>query len=314
MNYYDILGVKKNATKSDIRKAYKKLAVKWHPDKNIDNKELASKKFKEISEAYQVLSDEEKRKIYDKYGEEGLKNNFNANGGHGGNGGHGMGNFSGFQNFNQYFNPEDLFRNIFGTSNVFDIRDNLYGNYGNHGNHGNFGRRKRKLRKGANVHNFVKCSLEDLYNGKIKKFKITRNVWKNGKLMNEIENVKIDIKPGWKNGTKITFHEKADHLQNTIPGDIIFEIQEIQHNVYKRDPHNNNNLILTCNISLEEALKGFSRSLRTLDGKMENIKIDKLKSSNQKHIMKGKGMPIRENGKNKGYGDLIIEFNIIFIE
>ena len=72
--YYDLLGISKNATQAEIKKAYRKMAIKWHPDKNLNNKDKADAKFKEISEAYQVLSDKEKKKIYDKYGEDGLKN------------------------------------------------------------------------------------------------------------------------------------------------------------------------------------------------------------------------------------------------
>jgi DnaJ-class molecular chaperone len=72
-DYYAELGVSKTATDGDLKKAYRKLAMKWHPDKNKDNRDKAEEKFKKISEAYDVLSDKQKRNIYDKYGEEGLK-------------------------------------------------------------------------------------------------------------------------------------------------------------------------------------------------------------------------------------------------
>lgn len=74
VNYYDILELPKNSSDADIKKAYRKLAMKWHPDKNPNNAEEAAKKFQEIGEAYDVLSDAEKRAIYDQYGYEGLKN------------------------------------------------------------------------------------------------------------------------------------------------------------------------------------------------------------------------------------------------
>uniref|UniRef100_A0A3B4TUR8 DnaJ heat shock protein family (Hsp40) member B6b n=1 Tax=Seriola dumerili TaxID=41447 RepID=A0A3B4TUR8_SERDU len=111
VEYYQILGVHKNATQEDIKKAYRKLALKWHPDKNPDNKEEAEKKFKELSEAYEVLSDENKRNIYDRYGKEGL-----SGGGGGGGGGHydhfGGGSFT-------FRNPEDVFREFFGGRDPF---------------------------------------------------------------------------------------------------------------------------------------------------------------------------------------------------
>jgi curved DNA-binding protein CbpA len=82
INYYDILQVQKNSSDVDIKKSYRKLAMKWHPDKNPENSEEAAKRFQEIGEAYDVLSDLEKRAIYDKYGFEGLRDGIpNAEGG-----------------------------------------------------------------------------------------------------------------------------------------------------------------------------------------------------------------------------------------
>ncbi|XP_030630185.1 dnaJ homolog subfamily B member 6a isoform X2 [Chanos chanos] len=110
--YYQILGVQKNATQDDIKKAYRKLALRWHPDKNPDNKEEAERKFKEISEAYEVLSDANKRHVYDRYGKEGLT------GGGGGGGGsyHNGDQFGGGFTFR---NPEDVFREFFGGRDPF---------------------------------------------------------------------------------------------------------------------------------------------------------------------------------------------------
>jgi len=122
MDYYQILEVPRNAAEADIKKAYRKLALKWHPDKNPDNKETAEKKFKEISEAYEVLSDTQKRKIYDRYGKEGLINN----GGRAPRDGHRRGSRGsagdfpdfGFPGF-VFRDPEDVFREFFGGSDPF---------------------------------------------------------------------------------------------------------------------------------------------------------------------------------------------------
>ncbi|XP_076017243.1 dnaJ homolog subfamily B member 6b isoform X2 [Genypterus blacodes] len=113
VEYYHILGVQKNATQEDIKKAYRKSALKWHPDKNPDNKDEAERKFKELSEAYEVLSDENKRHIYDRYGKEGLSQ---GGGGGGGGGGHYDDHFGGGFTFR---NPEDVFREFFGGRDPF---------------------------------------------------------------------------------------------------------------------------------------------------------------------------------------------------
>ncbi|XP_059369489.1 dnaJ homolog subfamily B member 6-like isoform X2 [Carassius carassius] len=105
-DYYEILGVTKNTSQDDIKKAYRKKALKWHPDKNPNNKEQAEKMFKEISEAYEVLSDENKRRQYDKYGKEGLS----CRGGH-----YDEDLMGGFT----FRNPEDVFREFFGGRDPF---------------------------------------------------------------------------------------------------------------------------------------------------------------------------------------------------
>lgn len=111
VDYYEVLGVQRHASPEDIKKAYRKLALKWHPDKNPDNKEEAERKFKQVAEAYEVLSDAKKRDIYDKYGKEGL------NGG-GGGGSHFDAPFEfGFT----FRNPEDVFREFFGGRDPFSF-------------------------------------------------------------------------------------------------------------------------------------------------------------------------------------------------
>ncbi|XP_048196499.1 dnaJ homolog subfamily B member 6 isoform X2 [Perognathus longimembris pacificus] len=123
VDYYEVLGVQRQASAEDIKKAYRKLALKWHPDKNPENKEEAERKFKQVAEAYEVLSDAKKRDIYDKYGKEGL------NGG-GGGGSHFDSPFEfGFT----FRNPDDVFREFFGgrdpfSFDFFDPFDDFFGN------------------------------------------------------------------------------------------------------------------------------------------------------------------------------------------
>ncbi|XP_058958991.1 dnaJ homolog subfamily B member 6 isoform X2 [Pocillopora verrucosa] len=110
--YYDILEVPKSASEQEIKKAYRKLALKWHPDKNPDNKEEAEEKFKLISEAYDVLSDKEKRRTYDKHGKEGLAG--------GGGGRPSGGGFSDFHTFH-FRDPDEIFRDFFrNDSSIFE--------------------------------------------------------------------------------------------------------------------------------------------------------------------------------------------------
>ncbi|KAK2868624.1 hypothetical protein Q7C36_000495 [Tachysurus vachellii] len=124
LEYYQILGVSKDASPDDIKKAYRKLALKWHPDKNPDNKDEAERKFKEISEAYEVLSDANKRSVYDQYGKEGLSAGGGAGRYHNG---------DPFESFT-FRNPEDVFRDFFGGRDPFadffgndPFRDDFFG-------------------------------------------------------------------------------------------------------------------------------------------------------------------------------------------
>lgn len=124
VDYYKVLDVSRTATEAEIKKAYKKLALRWHPDKNPDNPEESNKRFKEISEAYEVLSDEKKRRIYDQYGKEGLVNNGTSDRyhqstrhrRHNGSNGAGMDDFEFFGFPFTFRDPEEVFREFFGGS------------------------------------------------------------------------------------------------------------------------------------------------------------------------------------------------------
>ncbi|RNA29964.1 dnaJ -like protein [Brachionus plicatilis] len=121
-NYYDILEINGNANQDEIRKAYRRLALMWHPDKNPENKELAEYEFKKISEAYEVLSDTKKKEIYDRYGkltpdlsEMSPESNYGQE----------------FDLFGGFRDPNDVFRDFFGSRNIFDLINNRFGNFQN---------------------------------------------------------------------------------------------------------------------------------------------------------------------------------------
>jgi len=120
VDYYRVLEVTRNSSTEDIKKAYRKLALKWHPDKNPENLEEATKRFKEISEAYEVLSDEKKRKVYDTYGKEGLSQSSRSRSRHyGGVPGDDFGFMPGFTAFT-FRDPEEVFREFFGERSPFE--------------------------------------------------------------------------------------------------------------------------------------------------------------------------------------------------
>lgn len=135
VDYYRTLDVPRSATVDQIKKAYRKLALKWHPDKNLNSKEEATRRFRDISEAYEVLSDEKKRKSYDKYGKDGVRNggpspapphhhhhhHFTSH--HAGGGGGFADDF--FFNHHNFRDPNDVFREFFGNDPLADLLDDL---------------------------------------------------------------------------------------------------------------------------------------------------------------------------------------------
>ncbi|XP_059642455.1 uncharacterized protein LOC132284371 [Cornus florida] len=314
VDYYNILKVNRNATDDDLKKSYRRLAMKWHPDKNPNNKKEAEAKFKQISEAYDVLSDPQKRSIYDQYGEEGLKDMPPP--GSSGSGG-----------FPNGFNPrdaEDIFAEFFGSSpfgfgSAGAAKSSRFQSDGG-GTFGGFGGSENMFRSysdgsGASmpkkpppVESKLPCSLEELYNGSTRKMKISRTVADaNGRLVPETEILTIDVKPGWKKGTKITFPDKGNEQVNQLPADLVFVIDEKPHNLYKRD---SNDLIITHRVTLAEALAGTTVNLTTLDGRNLSIPVNDIVSPGYELVIAREGMPIAKEPGNRG--DLRIEFEVKF--
>jgi DnaJ family protein B protein 4 len=295
-NYYDILELKKDCSQDDIKKMYKKLAVKWHPDKHINdndnNKKIAEEKFKNINEAYEVLGDIEKRKEYDESGENPFTNNNNSN--------------TFFRSFNMSNST------MFDSYDSFDFFDNL---------HTSFSNKKQKYNKKPKDEDIVldlNLSLEELYNGTQKKLKIERkNYLSCQKQLDSNKNIEkitdiliINVLQGWKERTRITFENKGDIRPNSEPANLVFVIKQKPDNIFIRD---DNNLIMTLNISNSEAINGFERKIKHLNEKKELIlKLKGINESNYVHTIVGEGMPIRKDGKVINYGDLIIKFNVLF--
>ncbi|KAI3750445.1 hypothetical protein L2E82_21081 [Cichorium intybus] len=163
-------------------------------------------------------------------------------------------------------------------------------------------------RKGAMIERVLPCSLEDLFKGTTKNMKISRDVSDGSGRSTTVEEIlAIEIKPGWKKGTKITFPEKGNEQRGVIPSDLVFIIDEKPHVVFKRD---SNDLVVTQKISLAEALTGYTAQISTLDGRNLRVPINSVISSTYEEVVKGEGMPIPKEPTKKG--NLRIKFDIKF--
>ena len=334
-DYYEVLGVDKNATLDDIKKAYRKKAIQYHPDKNPGNKE-AEEKFKEAAEAYSVLSDADKRARYDKFGHAGM-------------GGQAGPDFSG------------------GFGDLNDILNNLFG--GGFGGFSGFGRGfggdegpSQRVSRGRDIRVRVKMTLEEIARGAEKEITIEKNVpcsecggkgTKNasdiktcpachgtgqvkrvmntflgqsitystcqqcggeGKVINnpcrhcggtglerKRETVKVKIPAGVENGMQLTVRGAGHAAKNNgVNGDLLVLIEEVQHPELKRD---GNNLLYTKIISVTDAILGAEVEIPCLDGKY-NVKIEPGTQSRTVVRLKGKGLP----SLNSGTGDLYVKY------
>jgi len=232
-DYYEVLGVSRGATDAEIKRAFRKLAMRWHPDKNPNDPEAANK-FQEVGEAYDVLSDQEKRAVYDQYGYEGLRDGVPDDNGE-------MQTGYSYKN-----NAEEIFEKFFGTKNPF--MDFKFGD----GMPFQSRLEKPAPKKAPPIIQDLPCSLEELFNGCTKRLKITRKRFTpEGDLVDEDKIVTINVKPGWKKGTKITFPCEGDEKPNVIPADVVFVITEQEHDYFGRE---GNNLVYNSKITLADAL------------------------------------------------------------
>jgi len=341
-DYYNILGVQKTASEKELKKAYRKKSLKWHPDKNQSAE--AKGKFQEISEAYAVLSDKEKRKIYDKFGKAGLENNGMGAGG---------------------MNPNDIFQQFFGGGG-------MGGMPGFPGMNFSFNRTSSRsggvMHKGPNKKIEIEITINEMMNGATKRFSITRNIkclncratgLKNGasedicsqcngqgmktitqqmgpfltqksfpcnyckgkgkiiqpkdrcincrgnKYIQNKEIVSAKLERGVKGGDYVTIEKKGDESDKYLePGDIIIIFREKKEKSCKRV---GNNLHISLPILLSEALSKFSIPYKHPNGKTILIENDYIIKPNTIHKISNLGFSTQS-----GCGDLIIEFDIIF--
>lgn len=286
-DYYKMLDLNKNATEDEIKKAYRKLALKYHPDKNKSPE--AEERFKEIAEAYEVLSDKKKRDIYDTYGEEGLKSGTrNEN----------------YESFTYTFHGDPLatFAQFFFNSNPFqelfnmEIDDLIMP-------------KSRKLQQDPPIIHDLYIGLDDILTGCQKNVKITRKVLQsNGRLENEDKILHINIKPGWKAGTKITFPKEGDQGINKIPADIVFIVRDKSHPYFKRE---GSDIRYHVKVTLRQALCGCTVKVPLLDGGYMNLNYrNEIITPDTVKRMTGCGLPFPQEPSRRG--DILLNFSIHF--
>nr|NP_523936.2 DnaJ-like-1, isoform A [Drosophila melanogaster]NP_729086.1 DnaJ-like-1, isoform B [Drosophila melanogaster]Q24133.3 RecName: Full=DnaJ protein homolog 1; Short=DROJ1 [Drosophila melanogaster]ACL90648.1 DnaJ-1-PA [synthetic construct]AAF50753.1 DnaJ-like-1, isoform A [Drosophila melanogaster]AAL14017.1 SD08787p [Drosophila melanogaster]AAN12104.1 DnaJ-like-1, isoform B [Drosophila melanogaster]AAP31278.1 DNAJ-1 [Drosophila melanogaster] len=313
-DFYKILGLERKASDDEIKKAYRKLALKYHPDKNKSPQ--AEERFKEIAEAYEVLSDKKKRDIFDNYGEDGLK---------GGQPGPDGGGQPGAYTYQFHGDPRATFAQFFGSSDPFGAfftgGDNMFsGGQGGNTNEifWNIGgddmfafnaqAPSRKRQQDPPIEHDLFVSLEEVDKGCIKKMKISRMATGSNGPYKEEKVLRITVKPGWKAGTKITFPQEGDSAPNKTPADIVFIIRDKPHSLFKREGID---LKYTAQISLKQALCGALVSVPTLQGSriQVNPNHEIIKPTTTRRI-NGLGLPVPKEPSRRG--DLIVSFDIKF--
>lgn len=322
-DYYEILGVDKSASDEEIKKAYRKTAIKYHPDKNPDDPS-AEDKFKEAAEAYEVLSNQQKRQRYDQFGHQGMSG--------AGFGGGGM-------------NMEDIFSqfgDIFGGGSPFD---SFFGGGG----------RGQRARKGSNLRIKLKLTLQEIAAGVEKKIKVNRLVVDPNttfkschacsgtgqvkRVMNTMlgqmvststcptcggagqtvdsrgagtdstgmvkkeEVITIKIPAGVADGMQLSMSGKGNEVAGGIPGDLLILVEEAESDVLQRD---GNNVIYDLHISFIDAVLGSSVEVPTIDGKAK-IKIEPGTQSGKVLRLRGKGI---KSIDSYGTGDQLVYVNV----
>lgn len=168
------------------------------------------------------------------------------------------------------------------------------------------GVRSRADSKAPPVSYPLRVTLEEVFTGATKRMRITKKIMdSSGNTMPVTSDKEIKVKPGWKDGTKITFEKEGDELPNTIPADIIFTVEAKPHDRFKRD---GDDLIYTCDVSLADALTGVRTSITTLDNRRLPIEARNVTPQTEK-VVPGEGMP---NSKKGTKGDMKVKFNIAF--
>ena len=283
-DYYKTLGVSKSASGEEVKKAYRKLAMKYHPDQNKGDKQ-AEERFKEVNEAYAVLSDKGKRQQYDMYGAEGFHQRFSQE--------DIFRNFDFGQVFKEFgFGSEDLLGRIFGgTSGA--RRPFGRGGGGFHSG-GPFGRMAQQPQKGADLIMDLQVTLKEAVFGASKTASFNRG--------SGVERLTVRIPPGVSTGKKLSVAGKGQEGSWGGPrGNLLIKILVAPHPVFERK---GNNLIISREVNLTQAVLGTQIEVPTLDDKTLNLKVPPGTQSHTQMRIKGHGVP---RFKKSGRGDLYVK-------
>lgn len=317
VDYYAALGVSKESSEDEIKKAYKKMAIKYHPDKNKDPE--ATEKFKEMNEAYEVLSDPEKKRVYDQFGVEGLKNNGMPQGAHP----FGM-------------NVNDLFAQFFNGGHPRQqpklepivINMPLTLEEINNGVHKIIILNKKTNcdacggKGGKSVDKCTNCNGSGSINitqhmgfgvmqmqrscgkcgGSGQEIKEKCDKCNGSKLMDRQHTINVNIEKGISSDAKMLFPDQG-HEMNNLKGDIVVVIKQQPHAVFERQ---GNNLVMSKKITLGDALCGCSFTVKHLDGTVLLLESHTVIKPNDRKVIKNHGI-------NKT-GDLIVNFEVVFPE
>lgn len=316
---YDLLGISPSANEQEIKKGYRKAALKYHPDKPTGDTE----KFKEISEAFEILSDPQKREIYDQFGLDAARQGgpaFSAGGarGAGGFGGaHHFSNEDAFNIFSQFFGGSSPFGGA-GDDSTFSFQSFGGAPGGGFTSFGGMPGGMGGAMPGAMPGGFrsaspsvqeetvqvnLPVSLEDLFIGKKKSFKVGV---KDQRGVQEKKQIDIQLKPGWKAGTKITYKNHGDYNPQTGGRKTLqFVIQEKPHPVFKR---NGDDLECVIPLTFKESLLGFSKTIQTIDGRTLPISRSSPVQPTETSRYPGQGMPLSKSPSQRG--DLVIRYKI----
>lgn len=285
-DYYDELGLTRSATDIDIKKAYRKLALKYHPDKN--ETAAASTKFAAVAEAYDVLSNAKNKGFYDLYGEEGLKQGVSDGKG---------GRRGGFYKFST--SPTLVFDQFFGTNNPYAALSEISESF-------EAMTATPKLKRGKQKTFDITVSLEDIFYGCIKKVPHTKKIMTaSGTFETQDRILTLDIKPGCKDATRFVFDNEGNEAPHTEPGPVIYTLSTQKHPSFKRKGAD---LVYTAIVPLVKALSGTTLEIKTLDDRILSIPITEIVQQGSTKLIVGEGLPKGDGTK----GDMLVVFDLLF--